>query len=214
MKQQDNRALGAWSRSSTAVLAAVAIALFGAAAWHLGTVALSVAPPNTLSRHYPRWIADHIHPELEQNWKLFAPDPPQGNGQIEARVRTVNGTGARHTAGWTDLSASDIAAVRSNLLPSRTDQDLLLYAWDYYALWHDQLPGHPREARLMAANLKRTALQRLMPQYQGQRITGLQFRFRFDRVPPPSWASPTTTDRPVNQVLPWWRVQNKDCQGL
>ncbi|MEU5613673.1 DUF5819 family protein [Streptomyces sparsogenes] len=214
MKQQDNRAPVAWSRSTVAVLAAFGIALAGAAGWHLGTVALSVAPSNTLSKHSPRWIAGHIHPELEQNWKLFAPDPSQGNERIEARVRTVSGTGARRTGGWTDLTARDIAAVRGNPLPSRSDQDLLPYARDYYTLWHDRLPGHPREAGLMAANLKRTALQRLMPRHRGQRITGLQFRFRLDRVPPPPWASPTPTDRPVHQVLPWWRVQNKDCQGL
>ncbi|MFI1336604.1 DUF5819 family protein [Streptomyces sp. NPDC020845] len=215
MKQQDNRAPVAWSRSSMAVLVAFGTALIGAAAWHLAAVSLSVAPPNSLSRHYPQWIADHIHPELEQNWKLFAPEPPQTNTEIEARVRTVNGTGARHTGGWTDLTAPDVAALRSNLLPSRADQDLLLYAWDYYTLWHDRLTGHPRQARLMAANLKRTALQRLVPRQRGRQITGLQLRLRFDPVPPPHWASPTTTtNRPATKVLPWWRVQSKDYQGL
>ncbi|RNG38443.1 DUF5819 family protein [Streptomyces botrytidirepellens] len=204
-----------WSGPSLVLLAVTAAVLLGAALWHLALVFLSIAPPGPVQRTYAHAIEAHVNPEFGQDWQLFAPQPLQANVRVEARVRTVAGSGARRTRRWTSLTAQDIAAIRHSPLPSHADQNLLRRAWDFYRDTHNrrEMPTDARGA-LSAQYLKRIALSRLAPDAHGARITALQVRSRAVPVPPPHWSDRAPVRNTPHRTLPWWPVTDDDHRGL
>ncbi|MFI1336606.1 DUF5819 family protein [Streptomyces sp. NPDC020845] len=215
MVQQSDRAPAVRHRSSLAALVVFGAVLLGAVGWHFAAVILATVPPNHVSHRYAPLVSSYVDPELDQNWKLFAPDPPQETIRVQARVRTTGGEGPARTGRWLDLSASDLAAMRGTL-PSHAYEDVLPMAWSFYQVWHTP---HEKplgsEGRLSTTHLKRAVLQRLMGRYKGEQITGLQVRCRTDQVPPPPWdRGPVTARRPDYRVLPWWPVRDRDHERL
>ncbi|MFD7505084.1 DUF5819 family protein [Streptomyces sp. NPDC059850] len=201
-----------WSLPSLALLTATAAVLLGAALWHLAMVFLSIAPPSPVRHAYAPVIEAHVYPEFAQDWKLFAPQPLRANVRVDARVRTVEGSGARRTGRWTSLTARDIEGVRHSLLPSHADQNLLRRAWDFYRDTHDRREA-PTAARgaLSAEYLKRIALSRLA---RSEGIVAVQLRSRAVPVTPPRWSAHAPVRNAPHRTLPWWPVTHDDHRGL
>ena len=205
-----------WSLPSLLLLVVAAVVLLSAAAWHLGTVFLSIAPSNPASQRYTAQVDAHVYPEFEQNWQLFAPNPLQQNIAVEARVQTLTAVGGRPESGWIDLTAQDIAHVRGDLAPSHVDQNLLRRAWDYYTSWHsmpnqDSLgSGGP----LSQEYLKRIALQRIGRDWHGAPVNQIQFRIATTPVAGPSWTGAQPKAKTGYQTLQWWVVGDDDYTGL
>ncbi|MGR3938827.1 DUF5819 family protein [Streptomyces sp. BRA346] len=217
MRQQAGPDAAALSGFPLAVLTAGAVVLLGAVLWHLTAMVLSVTPPNSINRHYRKAIDGYVHPQFDQNWKLFAPDPPQSAFALQVRVRTGTGTGAAHTGRWQDLTAEDIAAIRNNPAPSHVDQDLIPVAWTFYQAWHEPKGERPIgvQGDLSTRHLKRTVLRRVGPERNGRPVTGIQVRCLTEAVPPPRWSSEkTAAPHRSYRVLPWWPVAGQDYRGL
>jgi hypothetical protein len=190
--------------------------LAGAVVYHLGTVFLSVAPSNPVSQRHSAEINQHVLPEFEQNWQLFAPNPLQDDIAVEARVQTLDTSGRRADSPWIDLTAHDFAAIRGNPAPSHVDQNLLRRAWDYYTSWHSQQDesstgfGGP----LSVEYLKRIALQRIGRSYGGERIIQIQFRGVTTPLTGPGWTGAPATATPTYRQLAWWPANDEDYQNL
>ncbi|MEZ0064084.1 hypothetical protein ABIA32_000062 [Streptacidiphilus sp. MAP12-20] len=205
-----------WSVPSLLVLGVAAVVLISAVVYHLGTVFLSVAPSNPVSQRHAATVNEHVLPEFEQNWQLFAPNPLQDDIAVEARVQTLDADGHRVESPWINLTAHDIAAIRDNPAPSHIDQNLLRRAWDYYTAWHSQQDesstgfGGP----LAVEYLKRIALQRIGRSYDGRRIIQIQFRSSTTPLTGPSWTGAPATATPGYRQLPWWPANDEDYQNL
>ena len=204
-----------WSLPGQLVLAGVGALLISATLWHLGTIFLSIAPSNTVSKSYAAQIDAHVYPEFEQNWQLFAPNPLQDNIAVEVRVQTLAPGGATAESGWIDLTAQDIAAIRGNPAPSHVNQNLLRRAWDYYTSWHqsDGTPIAPGGA-MSQTYLERIGLQRLGRDWHGNPISELQFRTATTPISGPAWTGAAATSKTTYAVLGWWVVTPDDYQGL
>ncbi|MFJ1795640.1 DUF5819 family protein [Kitasatospora griseola] len=87
-----------------------AVPTFAGAGPAVGTLALlaalflRAAPENSVSRAYRAQLDAVVHPEFEQNWRLFAPDPPQREVMVAARVQTVADDGRVTTQEWASRS--------------------------------------------------------------------------------------------------------------
>ena len=197
------------------ILVLATMLLCSVAVWHLALVFLSLAPPSGATEKYESRIDGHVRPEFGQDWKLVAPNPLQDNVAVDARVRTASG-GGRDRSPWIDLTAQDIARIRGNPAPSHADQNLLRRGWDTYREAHDRRTGSPEGLRgkLSALYLKRIALQRIGREWHGDRVVALQIRNRITPLPAPRWQQQETTRRPEQRVLPWWRVEDRDYEGL
>ncbi|WP_042408476.1 DUF5819 family protein, partial [Streptacidiphilus carbonis] len=211
-----------WSPPALVALALTATVLIAAAAWHLGTVFLSIAPANPASQRYQSAINAHVLPEFEQNWQLFAPNPLQNNIAVEARLQTLATDGSRAESGWIDLTAQDIADIRDNPAPSHLDQNQLRRAWDYYTSWHN-LPSENSLGSggpLSKEYLKRIALQRLAGlngnsrTWHGNQIIQIEFRSATTPVTGPSWTAATQKKQTSYTTLQWWAVSDDDYTGL
>jgi hypothetical protein len=181
---------------------------------HLGMVFLSVAPSNTLSKEHATAVDDYVYPEFEQNWKLFAPDPLQQNVHIQARAQVAKPGGSQETTGWVDLTASDIATMRHNPLPSHANQNELRRAWGYYTDTHnDQEQGTAG----LGSELSATYLQRIVQDRFGSHLNGgtvvrVQVRCATTAVPQPSWGAGASATTTQYRVLPWWVVDTGASQ--
>ncbi|MFD0329614.1 DUF5819 family protein [Streptacidiphilus monticola] len=191
------------------------MALLGAAAYHLGTVFLAIAPANPVSQRYQNQVTAHVYPEFEQNWQLFAPNPLQQTVHLQAQVQTLQG-GVRTDEAWIDLTDEDLAAIRGNLLPSHVHQNLLRRAWDYYTSWHDDQDEHSTGygGPLSVEYLKRLALQRIGRTWHGQPIVQLRLRAETVPVSGPGWTGAAQHTAPGYRTLGWWAVSADDFTGL
>ncbi|MBH5336002.1 hypothetical protein IHE55_14880 [Streptomyces pactum] len=192
-------------------VAVVAAVVAVAVAVHLAMVFLHVAPSNTVSKEHGDTIDEYIYPEFEQNWKLFAPNPLQQNVAIEVRAEIRTPEGGTSTTGWKSLSAQDGAAIRHNLLPSHTQQNVLRRAWDFYVGSHDA-QDQPIGERgvLFGQYLKRIVMHRLGTEEDGGTVRRVQVRSATTPVGPPPWSDEKRDTRTVHRELPWWTVTAAD----
>ncbi|MET9294473.1 DUF5819 family protein [Streptomyces sp. NPDC003077] len=192
------------------VVAAGAVAL--ALAIHLGMTFLHVAPPNTVSKQYSKEIGDYVYPEYEQNWKLFAPNPLQQNIAVQARAQLRTRDGGTRTTGWTDLSARDGQAIRHNLFPSHTQQNVLRRAWEFFVTSHDaQNRATGPRGRLSERYVRRIVMARLGAEWAaGGAVERVQVRSMTTPVGPPPWSAEKVATQPVYRVVPWWPVTAAD----
>ncbi|MBO1333517.1 DUF5819 family protein [Streptomyces sp. VRA16 Mangrove soil] len=197
---------------------AAALALAGVAlvaCVHVLMVFLHVAPANTLTKEHGDVVDEWIYPEFEQNWKLFAPNPLQQNIAVQVRAELRGSDGAQRTTGWYDLSAQDGAAIKSNLLPSHTQQNELRRAWDVYSATHDTenrptgLRGTLSEQYLRRILVMR--LDRLGVAGKGDVIERVQVRSESTTIAPPKWSDEKVNQKPFYRQLPWWAVSSSDA---
>ncbi|KIF75866.1 hypothetical protein QR77_22190 [Streptomyces sp. 150FB] len=182
---------------------------------HVSFVFLHVAPPNAISQRYNKQITAWVYPLFEQNWRLFAPDPDSVNRQISARTAHTAPDGSVQVSEWFDLTAMDNSAVRHNVFPSHTTQNLLRRAWTSYL---EQYGGndepHSARAVMMQRYLRNIAVDR-MTAHNGRRpFESIQLRVITFPVPAPGApgagrpapsGAPTPTE---NRLLPWWKVNS------
>ncbi|MEE1927056.1 DUF5819 family protein [Streptomyces sp. TRM 70351] len=201
---------GGLSLPARVVVAAGAWLTGAVAAVHLGMVFFHVAPPNVVSREHDDVIDAWIHPELDQNWKLFAPEPLHQTVRVHARARVREDDGTLTTTGWYDLSAQDIAATRGHPLPSHTRHHLRK-GWGVFSDSHDERhrPVGPR-GYLMRAYLERIALERLADLTHHADIEQFQLRSAATPVPAPPWEADRSATTTRYDELPWWPVAGAD----
>lgn len=190
-----------------AVIGAVALCVT-AAVLHVALIFLYVAPANTVSRQYQKQIDAWVYPYFEQDWRLFAPDPQSARQQISARTSTVSPDGVTRQSDWIDLTAVDDAAVRHDVFPSHTSQNMLRRAWNAYAT--AQSPnGRPpsRRAQMLQEYLRNVAVQRASALGPAS-FSAIQLRIVTMPIAPPSPAgtTPRAADPPSTRYLPWWQV--------
>ena len=148
----------ALSRWSGALLAVISLLILAATAVQLVSTFLAAAPRNTVSQRYRAQLSWWVEPWLEQDWRLFAPDPQTSNVTIRARARHTDGT----TTGWVDLTAADYAAIAHDPMPSQVNQNELRRAWDaYLAAVSPSGNADSANARLIKQYLADIAAQRL-----------------------------------------------------
>jgi len=190
--------------------AAVALCL-ATALVHVLLVFLHVAPPNPLSRQYSRPVNAWVFPLFEQNWRLFAPDPESVNRQISARTMHTTQDGKVRVSGWFDLSGVDDSAVRHDVFPSHTAQNMLRRAWSSYLETHggDDRPRSER-ALMMQKYLTDIAADRITD-HGGGTFESVQLRVITVPIAAPaegpgpgsSAAAPKSVE---TRYLPWWKV--------
>ena len=193
-------------RTAVGLIAALFLAVSLA---HVALVFLYVAPSNEVSQRYSKQINMWIYPLFEQNWRLFAPDPASVTQQISARTVGTSPDGTRQVSGWFDLTAVDDAAVRHNVFPSHTSQNMLRRAWDAYVESHgndDQ--SHTERALMLQKYLRNIAVDRVTA---ARHSTFADIQLRVITRP---IAAPTTPGNPSppapapsnTRYLPWWEV--------
>lgn len=187
------------SRWARVALGAMTVLIGGAVAVHLAVMFLGAAPENTVSHRYARQIAAWSEPWLEQNWKLFAPNPLSENVSVRARARMVTGA----VGPWVDLSAADDAATLHDPMPDHVTQNQLRNLWFDYL---DDVPasGEPTttDGTLMREQLCRAVLHRLDTHVSGP-VAAVMVQATTTQLPAPD-APATTAPRPTVQTLPWW----------
>ncbi|WP_129841520.1 DUF5819 family protein [Streptomyces sp. RFCAC02] len=199
-----------WPSRIVIALALGGIAIYGV--FHLLMVFLFVAPSNTAREQGKDRVVGYVMPEFEQNWKLFAPNPLQRNVAVEVRFE-VDGPegGASRVTEWYDLTATDIDAIRHNLLPSHADQNMLRRAWDLYTGSHDD-DGDPVGLRgeLSETYIRRIALARIGDRVDVSAVTRVQFREARTRVPAPDWRTEDYETDTEYTLTDWRDVQPGD----
>ncbi|MFF3754133.1 DUF5819 family protein [Streptomyces sp. NPDC002018] len=179
---------------------------------HVVMVFLHVAPPNPVSQRLSRQVTAWVYPLFEQNWRLFAPEPESVNRQISARTAHTAPDGTVQVSTWFDLTAVDGSAVRHNVFPSHTTQNMLRRAWTSYSELHgaDDVPSTER-ALMMQKYLRNIAAQRVAAHRRGT-FESIQLRVITTPIGPPA---PVSGDRPAaatppaaldTRLLPWWKV--------
>lgn len=178
---------------------------------HVLLVFLYVAPPNVISQAYSRQVDAWVRPVFEQNWRLFAPNPQSANRQVSARIRQTAPDGTTRVSSWIDLSAADNAAVKHNVFPSHTAQNMLRQAWNAYLKTHgsDNRP-HSERALMIEKYLRNIAAERVAEQRDGS-FDAIQLRVtsRPVAVPGAAGGTPRATTAPTRtetRYLPWWKV--------
>ncbi|MEU8540211.1 DUF5819 family protein [Streptomyces sp. NPDC048717] len=197
------------------VVAAVALAVLGVfGCVHLAMVFLHVAPSNTLTKQHGTAVDDWIYPELEQNWKLFAPNPLQQNIAVEARAEIAGPDGGVRTTGWIDLTAREAERIRGSLVPSHTEQNELRRAWEFFLNFHneDRLPIGMR-GELSEGYLRRIVVSRLAERDLGGTVRKIQVRSVTRAVPAPAWSTEKTDTRPAYRAYRWWTITDADRPG-
>ena len=197
------------SRPAELVVAGAVALCLAAAIVHVASVFLYVAPSNTVSQLYQRQINAWVYPYFEQDWKLFAPNPQSVRQQISARTSMTAPDGTPRPSGWVDLTAIDDAAVRHDLFPSHTAQNMLRRAWAAYA----DVQGAAGQAQSSRALM----LQRYLRNIAAQRIdahthttfNAIQLRITSTPIPPPGDAIGSAEPSSIS-LLPWWSVTSHE----
>jgi len=202
------------SRPAELIVAGAVALCLTATIVHVASVFLYVAPSNTVSRLYQRQINTWVYPYFEQDWKLFAPNPQSARQQISARASTTAPDGTARPGDWVDLTAVDDAAVRHNLFPSHTAQNMLRRAWAAYAdaQGPDSQTPSPR-ALMLQEYLRNIAVQRVTAHSHTASSTpfgAIQLRVTSTPIPPPGGADQAAVPAPSIRLLPWWSVTSHE----
>ncbi|WP_240508864.1 DUF5819 family protein [Streptomyces agglomeratus] len=197
----------------TAVTGAAVALCLAATLVHVLLVFLYVAPPNAISKMYSQQTNAWVRPVFEQNWRLFAPNPQSVNRHISARVRHTAPDGTTQVSDWVSLSAKDNSAVKHNVFPSHTAQNILRQAWNAYLKTHgsDDRPRTER-ALMIQKYLRNIAADRVTAQ-RGGTFDSIQLRVITLPIAAPREAGgPPAATAPVRgqtRYLPWWKVATR-----
>ncbi|GGO86525.1 DUF5819 family protein [Wenjunlia tyrosinilytica] len=178
---------------------------------HVLLVFLHVAPSNQISQRYSKQISAWVYPLFEQNWRLFAPDPESVTRQISVRTMRTSTGGTPEVSDWFDLSAVDDSAVKHNVVPSHTTQNMLRRGWTAYleAYGTDDQP-HSERAVMLQKYLRNIAVQRVAAHRPGT-FEAVQLRVITRQIAAPPAAGtprPNASTPPVDtRYLPWWKVE-------
>ncbi|MGV9319969.1 DUF5819 family protein [Streptomyces sp. NPDC003660] len=202
---------GSWSRPARLWLATVIVVTAMAVTIHLLLLFLYLAPANAISKQHRELVNSYVYPEFDQNWKLFAPNPLQGNIYVDARAEVRLPDGSLRTSAWVPLTEQDIERIRDNPAPSHADQNLLRQAWDFYTRTHDA-KGLPigLQGQLAEVYVRRIAASRLGPALLGGQVVKVQLRSTYRPIAPPKWSGESDDEPVTYQTLTWWPVSKED----
>ncbi|MFC7303031.1 DUF5819 family protein [Streptomyces monticola] len=191
---------GPLARSLVAAVAAVvAVAVLA----HLAVLLVFNAPRNAISARHGDTINAYVHPELSQNWKVFAPNPMRRNLDLLGRAEVRGPDGAVTTTRWRDLTAEDLDALRGSVFPS-VSVEQFRQAWtDFIA--HRTSEGAPLGVRgdVSERLITRLAVRRLAPEVPGGgRVVRIQLREVSRPLAPPAW-QPQRNTAPTHRDFPW-----------
>ncbi|MFI9051617.1 DUF5819 family protein [Streptomyces sp. NPDC053427] len=193
------------------IVVVVVVGVVIAAAVHLATVFLNVAPTNALSQKHAAGIHTYVSPDFTQGWKLFAPNPQNENTHVQARANVVMPDGNVTTTSWVDLGAMDEARIVHNAFPSQTQQSELSTAWGNYADLHDpQGRSLGPQGNLTQQYLLRIVAHRFGPHLNGGTVVRIQLRSAVTPVETPPWVAKKTDTQTSYQLMPWWTVNTED----
>jgi hypothetical protein len=172
---------------------------------HVVFVFFHVAPINSISQRYEEEINGWIFPLFEQDWRLFAPNPESRNTQIWARTAQSSGDEIVQQSDWFDLTAVDNEAVKHNVFPSHTTQNMLRRAWNSYVDAHGS-DDQPRSSRayMMQQYVRDIAVDRITSHRPGT-FDAIQLRVEAHPIPL-SGARSAGSDAVETRSLPWWEV--------
>jgi hypothetical protein len=183
------------------LLAVSAVAVVVVLVAHLAATFLYNAPLNPVSRRYARQVNWWMYPLLNQNWRLFAPNPLSENVSVQARARLIRGG---VVTGWIDLTAQDQAAVLHNPVPGHIAVNGLRNAWYQWAGAHDDNgDASGAHADVLQRYLLDIVLQRLGGRVAGP-IGSVQVRAVTTLIPGPGRTAAQTAPR--TRTLHWWAV--------
>jgi hypothetical protein len=188
--------LSRWSKS---LLGAISLLIAALTVVQLVSMFLEAAPRNTVSQRYRAQLSWWTEPWLEQDWRLFAPDPQTSNVTIRARARRADGT----TTGWVDLTAADYAAIAHDPMPSQANQNELRRAWSaYLASQATSGTADSADARLLERYLANIAALRLAGTAAGP-VTAVQLQARSTLI-----ALPGAAARAIPKAVstPWFTL--------
>ncbi|MFE9093218.1 DUF5819 family protein [Streptomyces sp. NPDC007264] len=172
----------------------------------------AVAPLNTVSQKNAEAISGYLSPEFNQNWRLFAPEPPLANRHVQARTNIRMPDGSSLTTDWVDLSARDEARILHNPLPSRAHQTELSAAWFYFA----NSNGVGRRVGLYGNTpqqyLLRVVAHRIGPHVNGGTVRSIQVRMANMPLSAASWSGQQMDTTTSYQLAPWWTVKAEDFE--
>jgi hypothetical protein len=121
--------------------------------------------------------------------------------------------GSQQVSGWFDLTAVDNAAVKHDVFPSHTNQNMLRRAWTGYLESHGTSDVSGSElATMWQKYLQNIAVQRVTAARPGV-IAGIQLRVRtrpvvgYDAAGHSRQAPPSAVD---TRYLPWWKATTHD----
>ncbi|MFD7838881.1 DUF5819 family protein [Streptomyces sp. NPDC059761] len=196
------------SRLLAAALRTVVALCLATTLTHVVLVFLHVAPPNAVSKRYGSQANAWVYPLFEQNWRLFAPDPDSVNRRILARTARTAPDGSTQVSSWLDLTAVDNSAVKHNVFPSHTTQNLLRRAWTSYVDTHgaDDRADSER-AVMMQKYLRNIAADRVAAHDHGATFGFIQLRVLTLPVAAQGATAGKRPPKPAEErLLPWWKV--------
>ncbi|MFJ8197928.1 DUF5819 family protein [Streptomyces sp. NPDC096152] len=193
------------------VIALAVVGVMVGAVVHLAILFLSIAPANAFSQRHAAGINNYVVPEFTQGWRLFAPNVPAQNTQVQARAKVLMPDGSLRDTDWVDLTARDQKKVLHNPFPSHVEQNELRLGWANFV---DTRDGQGRPIGSIG-NLTQKYLLRIVAHRLGQNIDGgtvivVQVRTATNPVGAPPWSNQKTDTRTSYLVQPWWVVQAED----
>ncbi|MGH3671917.1 MAG: DUF5819 family protein, partial [Pseudonocardiaceae bacterium] len=83
---------------------------------------LYVAPRNAISARADKAIGSYILPYLDQDWKLFAPDPGKTDPHVLVRAKVADAMGRQQVTSWLDITKPELTRVQGHLFPDRVSR--------------------------------------------------------------------------------------------
>lgn len=198
---------GPLTRFQRGIVGVTALAMACAVLGHFGATFFHVAPQNVVRDQYGTAIRGYLYPEFRQGWSLFAPDLPRSDVSVHARVLVRTADGGTEMTDWVDLTATDLAEMHRNLLPSR-GRHQLRKGWSDVLRYQSEHEGRGADVRQM---IKRIALGRV-PLPEDAQPEQIQFRSVSTQIPQPPWV-PQHPAEPTVQDYDWWPVTEDDLAG-
>ena len=198
--------------SVTIVVLAVVGVVVGAVV-HLAMCFLSLLPPNAFSQGHVVGVNKYVAPEFIQGWKVFAPNVPNQNTELQAHAKVLTPDGKLTDTGWVNLSTADQARIVHNPFPSHSEQNEIRLGWNYLLETHDA-QGRPMGliGNLTQQYVLRIAVQRLAPHADGGTVLLVQVRSATTPVAAPPWTKQHIDTRTRYLVQPWWVVRAEDSK--
>ncbi|MGH3672765.1 MAG: DUF5819 family protein [Pseudonocardiaceae bacterium] len=190
------------SRSARAIIVAACLVIGSLLSFHFIMTFLYVAPRNAISARADKAIGSYILPYLDQDWKLFAPDPGKTDPHVLVRAKVVDAMGRQQVTSWLDITRPELARVKGHLFPDRVSRLSAKTAESLFGT-AEQQERAPASDEAFAHVLATRAARAQW----GKQVTEVQIRLDGHIPASPSFGSQDAEEAKVIQhQLPWWPV--------
>jgi uncharacterized protein DUF5819 len=208
------------SRWAHAIVVATCLVTGGLLALHFVMTFLYVAPRNPISAGADKGVSAYMLPYLDQDWKLFAPDPVKTDPHVLVRAKVVDTKGQWQVTSWLDITRPELARVRGHLFPDRVSRlsakvsESLFDAaerQEQAAADRQQQALTPEEARHDNPDeaFARVLATRAARAQWGKQVTEVQVRLDGYMPPSPPFFRPRDAGdtKVIQHHLPWWPAE-------